>query len=305
MPAVGRVVREGKIVRRLRVVSATFAILVGLTAVGLSAMWLAEAGSTSARDRFAFSGDWRLARGPGYLTSTTAFDYTSLLEESRDRMQLVRVPRRRGEMALKLTVQQGDYDHNGASDRCELAANGVVYHPGDEFWVALSVYLDPTFPLPRPGGWGLVHQFFGETGGEQTGSPPIALEVTPGGEFSLTVRGGAKDDPDSPAPKEVSYPVARVTRGQWHDFLLHVRLAKDATGLVEVWHRVAGERFPAAPGARDAGVNVLTVAGVDQDVYPETGYYRSTDPRPAVVYTNGLWIRSTRQDAEAFWSRAG
>ena len=301
---VGRVAREGKIARRLKLLSAALAVLVGLAAVSLSATWLAEAGSSSARDRFDFSGDWRLARGPGDLTSATAFDYTSLLAESRDRMQLVRAPSRRGTLSLELTVRQGDYDHNGTSERCELAANGVVYRPGDEFWVALSIYLPPTFPLPRPGSWALIHQFYGETGGEQTGSPPIALEVTPGGEFALTVRGGAKESSGSPAPEEATHPVARVTRAQWHDFLLHVRLAKDATGLVEVWHRLAGTRFSAASSVRASGVNVLTVGGVDQDVYPETGYYRSTDPRPATLYTNGLWIRSNRQAAEAFWPRA-
>jgi hypothetical protein len=75
--------------------------------------------------------------------------------------------------------------------------------------------------------------------------------------------------------------------------VLHIRLARDSSGIVEVWHRIGGS-FPVAPNMVGTGVNVLTVAGVDQNVYPETGYYRSTDARPAILYSSGMWIRSTR-----------
>jgi polysaccharide lyase-like protein len=257
--------------------------------------------SPSTTSRFAFSGDWRHATGPGYLTRAAASDYTSLLEQSPDRLQIVTAPLRRGNFTLKLTLNQGDYEHNGVSERCELAANAVTYEPGDEFWVAMSIYLDPSFPIPAREGWAVFHQFYGETDGQSTGSPPIALELTSSGNFALTVRGGAKESAGSAAPKEVSKPFARVTRREWHDFLLHVRLATTSAGLVEVWHRIAGEAFAAAPNARVPGTNVLTVDGVDQKVYPETGYYRSTDPRQAVLYSGGLWIRATRSQAAAYF----
>jgi hypothetical protein len=126
--------------------------------------------------------------------------------------------------------------------------------------------------------------------------------VTPSGNFLLTVRGGAKSSDGARAPRDVGHAIAPVARGEWHDFLLHIRLATDSSGIVEVWHRIAGGSFPAAPNTLDTGVNVLTVAGVDQNVYPETGYYRSTDARPAILYSSGMWIRSTRAEAEAYFN---
>jgi hypothetical protein len=248
-------------------------------------------GSSSPLD---FSGDWRAATGTGILTRAQAADYTWLLDGTPDsRLQLVTTPLRRGSYSVKVTVPSNQ-------PRAEFADVHTTYAPGTEFWGAMSIQLDASFPSVS--GWSLFHQFFGETGGQSTGSPPIAFEITSSNVFSLMVRGGSKASAGSKAPREASHVIAPITRGQWHDFLFHVRLAKDSTGLVEVWHRIAGGAFQASPNAVDNGVNVLTVGGVDQNVYPETGYYRSTDTREAILYNAGLWIRASRAAAEGFFT---
>jgi len=243
-----------------------------------------------------FSGDWHAATGTGLLTTAQAADYTFVLDGTPDtRMQIVTTPKRRASAtySVKVTVPANQ-------PRAENSATHVLYTPGMEFWGAWSIYLDSTWPLPSS--WALFHQFFGETGGFSTGSPPIAFEISTGGAFTLTVRGGSKASAGSTAPKQAGHYIADISRNQWHDFLAHIRLAKDSTGLVEVYHRIQGGSFPSTPDATDTGINVLTVGGVDQNVYPESGYYRGADSNQVILYTAGMWVRGSRSEAEAFFN---
>jgi hypothetical protein len=230
----------------------------------------------------------------GNLAVGQAADYTYFDggPNASDRF-IVTTPKRRGTYALRVTV-------GGGLDRTECTANAITYAPGDEFWVATSLYFPTGFPIPS-GGWMVLHQFFGETGGQSTGSPPFALEMSGSGAFTMTVRGGTKAGAGSAAPKDAGHYIADVVLNVWNDFLFHLRLAKDATGLVEAWHRQSTGSFPGTPNTTDTGVNVLTVAGIDQNVYPETGCYRSTNATAAVLYNNGMWIRATRAAAEGFF----
>lgn len=242
-----------------------------------------------------FSGDWHNATGPGYVDTTSGADYTFILDGTPGpRAQIVTSPTpRRGTYAVKFTCAAGQ-------NRAEVADIHTTYKPGDEIWGAMSVYLDPTFPNVTS--WFVFHQFFGETGGQSTGSPPFAFEINTSGAFVMMVRGGAKASAGTRAPRENGAYVADATLGMWHDFLFHARFAKDSTGLNEMWHRVSGGSFPSAPNASLTGINVLTVAGVDQNVYPETGSYRGTTTAQSVLFNNGLWIRGSRAAAEQYFA---
>jgi hypothetical protein len=248
-----------------------------------------------------FVADWRQAQALGDLAQPSAEPFTVLLEHAPDRLQIVSLPPL-GTHALRVDVEPGDSDQGDSAQRTELAAPGSAFGPGTDVWVATSVYLPVGFPLPRPGGWALFAQLFGESGGASTGSPPIALEVTPGGRFRLTVRGGSKSSSSDPAPREVHYRLGRVAPGGWHDFLLHIRLAGDSSGFVEAWHRRARTAFTRKPLARDQGPNVLTVGGIPQAVFPEVGYYRSADARPGWLYTIGFSVCPNRTQAERLLS---
>ena len=69
---------------------------------------------------------------------------------------------------------------------------------------------------------------------------------------------------------------------------------------MEMYHRIQGDAWSSP--VVDNGMNVLTVAGVDQNVYPETGYYRASASTQAILYHAGLWIRASRAGAEAFFA---
>jgi hypothetical protein len=247
-----------------------------------------------------FVADWRRAHADGDLTLRQAQDFSVLLEAAPDRLQIVSLPKLSAAHALKITVEPGDHDEGDTTQRTELAAPGVRYWPGDQVWLATSLYLPRGFPFPRPGHWALLGQLYGRTGGESTGSPPIALEVTPKRRFQLTVRGGSKPDSSSQAPRETQYPLGRASTGVWHEFLLHIRFDDSSTGETEAWHRRGGTLFPTEPTATDIGENVLAVDGVTQAVFPEVGYYRSQDNRAGTVYTRGLALCPDGERAEAF-----
>jgi len=273
-----------------------------LVTAGL-ALALAASGATvhagfgeGATSSACFMADWR-QDPPGDLSRQSARPFTTLLEHARGRLRIVAAPSRNGLQALEITIVPSSGDPIVDTQRAELAAPSVLHGPGTEVWLATTTYLPPGFPLPRRNGWGVIAQLFGESGGASTGSPPIALEVTPSGFFALTVRGGDKPDPSSAAPHEVHYALARATQGVWHDFLLHIRLEGDSTGVVEAWHAADGASFPARPAVTDRGPNVLTVDGIPQAVFPEAGYYRSADNRAATVYTTGIALCPSRMSA--------
>jgi hypothetical protein len=247
-----------------------------------------------------FVADWRRAHVDGDLTLRHAQAFSVLLEEAPDRLQIVSLPQLSAAHALKITVEPGDHDEGDITQRAELAAPGMRYWPGDQLWLATALYLPRGFPFPRPGQWALLAQLYGRTRGESTGSPPIALEVTPKRGFQLTVRGGSKPDSSSEAPRETQYTLGRASTGVWHEFLLHIRFDDSSTGEVEAWHRRGDAPFPPEPIATDIGENVLTVDGVTQAVFPEVGYYRSEDSRAGIVYTKGLALCPDGERAAAF-----
>jgi hypothetical protein len=251
--------------------------------------------------RHCFVADWRRAESVGEVTPESAHPFSVLLEHSSDRLQVISIPPR-GQRVLQVDLEPGDHDPNGTSQRTELAAPQAHYGPGADIWLATSFYLPQDFPIPGRLQWAVISQLFGRSGGQSTGSPPIALEVTSAGQFALAVRGGSKGSYSDEAPREHEYPLGRISLSTWHDFLLHIRLAKDSTGAVQAWHWVEGTRIPARPRARDTGVNVLTVDGVTQDVFPEVGYYRSSDTRPGTLYTIGLAVCPDESQAERFLS---
>jgi hypothetical protein len=201
---------------------------------------------------------------------------------------------------LRCEVRQSDFNNNGVSDRTEFTAPGITYVPGQDFWIASAIRLDPTFPSITGTVWQLLWQFFGETGGTSTGSPPLALEVD-NDQLHLTVRGGAKALPIDDAPLERGHQIAPATKGVWHELLVHPVFATDTSGSVEVFHRERGGVFPASPQVVDHGINVLTVGGVEQWLYPEFGQYRATRPEVGIAYYGGVRIRNARVDAEALF----
>jgi hypothetical protein len=85
--------------------------------------------------------------------------------------------------------------------------------------------------------------------------------------------------------------------GQWNEYVLHVKWRHDATGLLEVWHRVQGGAF-AKVVTYEGPTDYFDSSWTQPEVVGfEYGMYRSGDTGgPQSVYHDGL-VRGTSLDA--------
>jgi hypothetical protein len=252
-----------------------------------------------------FSGSCEASAASGKLTRTQLGSYERLLLGKGGAIEAVVNPRWPGQCAIGATVRQGDFTGGSTTtNRTEFTAPRTLWHSGQSVWYAMSFDLTASSPLPRRGGWMLVHQFFAQdmTMGISGGSPPFAFEITPKGQIRVHVRGGAKSSATAWAPVNHSHFVAPVTRGTWHDLLIHIRWSDTSSGLIQIWQRGSNGAFTSAPQVSISGPNILTVSGDVLPVYAETGIYRSISPTTQTVYYGGLWARADRAEAEPFFA---
>jgi hypothetical protein len=249
-----------------------------------------------------FTGDWDALAGPGEIPLGELVGYDHALLADPSRVQAVSGPTRRPSFSARFEVRNGDYDTQW-SDRSELTATKTLWREGNEIWYSTSILLPSSSPLPPAGGWMLVAQWFAQDipAGVSGGSPPLAIEVTPAGNFLLDVRGGPKATADELAPRNDGYLLGDAAPDVWHDFLIHAKWSSGSDGLVEAWEREAGGRWTADPQVSAAGPNVLTVAGHVLPTYSEVGIYRPRRLETQVVYNAGMWARRSRVDAERFF----
>ncbi len=147
--------------------------------------------------------------------------WTSTQMVSSDRLAVVTSPLREGRYALKATVRQGDDPINSSGNRNELVKM-TREAVGSEYYYRFSTMFASDFPSVRT--WQLFTQWHHEGG---SGSPPLEFYVY-GEEVRLNLGG----DPGVIVWK------APLVRGQWQDFILHVKWSPDASvGFVELYHQ--------------------------------------------------------------------
>ena len=175
---------------------------------------------------------------------------------SSDRLQLVTSPLRQGRYALKATVRLGDDPINSSGNRNELVK--MTREPvGSEYYYRFNTMFASDFPSVRT--WQLFTQWHHEG---SSGSPPVEFYVY-GEEMRLNIGG----DPGVIVWK------APLVRGQWQDFILHVKWSPEATvGFVELYHNgqlVLPKRYIATqfPGM----LNYLKVGLYRSDTVTQTG----------------------------------
>jgi len=231
-------------------------------------------------------------------------DFVTRVLEAPGRAKFVAQPRRYGAMSLRMETRQLDTTGGGLSDRNDLIRTLPDYPPGSDFWLGISVLVDPTFPPSVVGDWCVLHQLFGATGGQTTGSPPFALEIGDNGNFHMSVRGGSKATATDTAPRENIQDIVPITKGVWHDFLFHLFLSTGSDGTVDGYHKLASDAaWPDTPTVSDVGVNVLTVGGVVQNTYNKLDIYRHTRAEIAVVYFGLLVIDPSRSVVETYFAQ--
>lgn len=188
-----------------------------------------------------------------------------------DRLQVVAAPVKQGTRALRVEVRQGDDPINASGNRAEVLWSPLEAE-GNERWYAWSTLWPTGYPSSPT--WQLFAQWH-HTG--LTGSPPLELYVN-GETMSLRV-----------SASTVVWS-AKLQRGAWHDFLLHVKWSSDAkVGFVELWY----DGQPA--GAKTAAATLYP----GQGTYLKMGLYRNDTIMPTgVLYHDGLLVGTTRADVE-------
>ncbi len=208
-------------------------------------------------------------RGDFETGDHTQWDRTQMV--SSDRLAVVSSPVRQGRHALKATVRQGDDPINSSGNRNELVKM-TREAVGSEYYYRWSTMFAPDFPSART--WQLFAQWHHEG---CCGSPPVEFYVY-GEEVRLNVGG----DPGVIVWK------APLVRGQWQDFIFHVKWSPDArVGFVELYHNgqlVLPKR------------NIATMYSGMLN-YLKVGLYRSdTVTRTGIVYHDGWTMARSLQD---------
>ncbi|WP_395820636.1 heparin lyase I family protein [Archangium minus] len=190
--------------------------------------------------------------------------WTSTQMVSADRLQVISSPVRSGKYALKATVRQGDDPINSSGNRNELVKM-TREAVGSEYYYRWSTMFASDFPSVKT--WQLFTQWHHEG---SSGSPPLEFYVY-GEEIRLNIGG----DPGTLVWK------APLVRGQWQDFILHVKWSPEASvGFVELYHN--GQLVLPKRNIATMFPGMLN--------YLKVGLYRSdTVTQVGVVYHDG-WI---------------
>lgn len=188
-----------------------------------------------------------------------------------DRLQIVSDVTREGSKALKVTVRQGDNPIAASGNR-----NEVLYlteeAQGSEYYYKWSTLFPENYPIANT--WQLFAQWHQEG---CCGSPPLEFYVV-GQELHLRA-GGSEGKIIWTGP---------LVRGQWNDFVLHVKWSSDPrVGFVELYRN--GELV--APKTYAA-----TQFGGERN-YLKLGLYRDNSiSQVGVVYHDGFAMGTTLED---------
>lgn len=207
----------------------------------------------------------------GGFEAPLASQWADVHAQADDRITLVGDPVRLGKRAARFEVRPGDTVNPKWGGELAQVLETTEEEAGQESWWAWSVLFPEDFPTTS--GWCVFAEW------HQTGLPnvpqgpaPINFDCSDDG-YRLIVRGG--DEPDW---EQRVFPLPQLERGQWHDFLFHVRWSPDPDGVVQLW--IDGEE--AIPRT------TLRTSYRGQGLYLKAGLYRAASPDTAVLYLDGF-----------------
>ncbi|HYV45088.1 MAG TPA: polysaccharide lyase [Myxococcaceae bacterium] len=202
---------------------------------------------------------------------------------SPDRLQVVDAPMRPGRHALRAEVRKGDDPINASGNRNELIRYDGASE-GRELYYGWSTLWPADYPLTPT--WQVFIQWHHPG---NNGAPPVRF-----------VLGCSAGDCGRPLPDTLFFIVddktmwqmAPVTRGAWHDFVLHIKWSADpGVGFVELWY----DRQLVVPKSL-----VRTLYSSADTNYLKMGLYRdeATDPTQ-VLFQDGVIQATTYEEAAA------
>lgn len=289
----------------------------GLRESRLGKFTLAETAPT--RTPPTFLADWS-AGAIGIATVPMISQFNRLVAEDggphsspTDRIVFSNFPVRQGSLSLKMTVKQHDVDGGVVKERVQItsfAPTGRYYlQDGEDVWIAMSFFLAENFVFPSTGAqYAILLDGFPNTsdlahsGQNATHEISIGSGSGEGPVWRLNILGGVSSDGGATYPHDTDQDIALAKRGQWSDFLMHVRFSTGGDGLVEIWYApgTANASFgTGAPTVVDHGPNIATANGYQCVMYPEPGIYRSTQEQPSSMYLGGVAINTSRTAALA------
>lgn len=173
---------------------------------------------------------------------------------------------RQGNYAARYELRDGDVPEFGGGERAEVSmSDGARVYEGDERWYEFSLKFDQGFTNPTSSFFIVMQWHSGD------GSPPMALMVNRSGELQLT----------NNATNAATTTIGTVRRGEWVDYVLHVKFSNSASvGWAEVHQNgaLAVPRHSRATMSSDSS-------------YLKQGIYRSSsESSTAVVWQDGLRV---------------
>ena len=197
------------------------------------------------------------------------------------------------------------------SNACEVVQKRTLNTGSDDYY-AIDLMFPSNWQEPSPAGWGMVvAQFNYENIG--TG-PPIGLFAY-AGKLALVIQSGPvvntaatyTTGPDNNGNMHCStatcqiIPQGQMTLGVWHQVIVHVHWATDATGSVETWWKRKGEASW-TPEARFGGPTVQWTGtspfAASFATYDKIGAYRGYASFPLSVWNDGFCRAASLASAE-------
>lgn len=197
---------------------------------------------------------------------------------------------RQGSHAARFVVAPGDKWRRTSGERCE--ANLWNYEreaPGSEYYYGWSTLFPEGWVQPAK--WGIIMQWHAHT----DVSPPIAFNAR-GNSLGVTFSTGditgwwpAGYEQFHEILKAPTGPTDTVnkglSKGLWHDFIVHVKFTPDRAGTFKVWHRLETDTD---------FTEVLSLSGIptlqwstDSSLF-HPGY---AIPHGRGAFTSGCWIQ--------------
>jgi hypothetical protein len=199
-----------------------------------------------------------------------------------DSFALVNSPVRQGSSAARFTVRHG-YSRWGHNEDTEVVLFGGE-KPGDDYWYAWSTLFPQNWQAPHS--WGIFIQWHANLGT----SPIISLNAR-SDSADLNLLSGITDEDVNRQEVDRGIPIlSSLAKGQWNDFLLHVRWSTQHDGLVDLYHRVKGAAtMRRVAFARDIPTFQFTREGRGVGTYLLFGLYRgSLCPQPTQISCTSL-----------------
>lgn len=204
-----------------------------------------------------------------------------------EQFSVVTSPVRQGTHAARFMVRPGDKVQKAdgtftSGERAEATLwNYQRETLNDEFYYGWSTYFPEDWTEPKQ--WGIFMQWHAHT----PIAPPVALSARAN---SVRVNVSSGNIVNAyPTEFERTYTILTdLNKGQWNDFIVRIKFRPDATGILEVWHKLKSEStFKRVLSLKD----IPTLQWTSNESQLETGYKIPFTLNGVNGFTTGCYVQ--------------